>query len=166
MSGLAPDMASTAYLVVKFLHVVAAALAVGYVALTPMWQRAASRAGDAGFLRLTLETIRSLQARIAWPTAIVLVVTGLALVVGPLATTYDLSRSRWAQGATVLGLAFATMLAFGLSGPVRKMLPLVEKGEHEGPAMDKLWADWRSALYAAALLGLVAIALMVYRPGV
>lgn len=159
-------MATTAYLVVKYLHVVASSVALGYVALTPMWRNAAARAKDATILRHALEVIRSLQVRLAIPTLAVAVVTGLLLTVGPLATTFELTRSRWAQGAAVVGTVFAILVAFGLTGPVKKMLPLVEKGEHEGPAMDKLWGEWRTSLAAAALLGLVSVALMIYRPGV
>lgn len=161
-----PRMATATYLVVKYLHVVASAVALGYVALLPMWRNAAARTNDAAILRHALEVIRSLQSRLAIPTLAIAVVTGLLLTVGPLATTYDLTRSRWAQGAAVVGTIFAILVVFGLSGPVKKMLPLVEKGESEGPAMDKLWSEWRTSLAAAALLGLVSVALMVYRPGV
>lgn len=159
-------VATPAYLVVKYLHVVASAVALGYVALIPMWRNAAARTNDATILRHALEVIRSLQARLAIPTLAIAVATGLLLTVGPLATTYDLARSRWAQGAAVVGIVFAILVGFGLGGPVKKMLPLVEKGEHQGPAMDKLWGEWRTSLAAAALLGLVSVALMIYRPGV
>ncbi|HUR69603.1 MAG TPA: hypothetical protein VM370_10185, partial [Candidatus Thermoplasmatota archaeon] len=96
------------------------------------------------------------------PALLVVLLTGLALVVGPYAMV-RLAVSRWPQASIALGVILAILLVVGLGGPTKKMLALVDAGEPSGPAMDKLWGEWGTALAAGALLALVATGMMVYQ---
>jgi uncharacterized membrane protein len=155
-------MASATFNTLQFLHVVGAMVVVGYLAVIPMWRAAVSKSSDATVVAAFLRSVTNVQNRVVLPALGLLILTGLLMVVGPLREGYDLVVSRWAQGGLVLSLVLGFILVTGVAGPTRKMLPLVEKGEATGPAMEKLWGDWRTAVLSAAVLALAATALMVY----
>lgn len=155
-------MASAAYNTLQLLHVVGAMVVVGYLAVIPMWRSALQKDAEPNVLRAFLGTLASVQTRVVLPAIGLLFVTGLLMVVGPLAEGVPLQFSRMSQAGIAIALIFGFIVWNGLGQPAKKMLALVEKGEHQGPAMDKLWSDWRTALMSASLLALVATGLMVF----
>lgn len=155
-------MASTTFNALQLIHVFGAMVVVGYLAVIPMWRGALRKDADPGVVKAFLETLVSVQMRVVLPAVGLLVLTGLLMTVGPLAEGYALALSRMAQAGLVIGVVLGFMIVSGLGGPAKKMLSLLEKGEGTGPAMDKLWGDWRTALLAAAVLSVVATGLMVF----
>ncbi|HVM44980.1 MAG TPA: hypothetical protein VM582_03505 [Candidatus Thermoplasmatota archaeon] len=157
-------MASVPFDTLQTVHVVGAMVVVGYLAVIPMWRAALRKDAEPGVVRAFLETLRSVQHRVVLPALGIVVLTGILLSNGPLAerASYSLLTWRPGQAGLAISLILAVILWSGLGGPAKKMLDLVEKGEHAGPAMDKLWGDWRTALVSAALLSLVATAVMVF----
>lgn len=155
-------MASTGSVVLEVAHVLGATVLVGYFAILPMWKSAATRSGDPGALRSFLVWSRDLERRLVLPAIALLLLTGFALTAGPYAVA-SLVFERWPQASIILTLVLAVIVFLGMGTPAKKMLGLVEKGEGVGPAMDKLWGEWRTSLLAGALLSIVSIALMVYK---
>lgn len=155
-------MASNISVALEVFHVLGSSILVGYFALLPLWKLAATRAGDASATRQFLLLARDLERRLVLPALGLIIVTGLALTNGPYATA-SFVFERWPQASLVISLILGFILLVGLGTPTRKMLAFVEKGEGNGPAMDKLWSEWRTSLLAGALLSLVALAIMVYK---
>ena len=149
---------------VQSLHVLSAIVVVGYYALLPMWRSAVARSTDAGAWKTFFDASRSLQERAVLPALGLLLVTGLALVfLPPPNNLVDFRSSRnWVLGVTAITVILGVLL-YSLSGPAKKMRALVEAGEGTGPAMDKLWGEWRTSLLSGAVLGIVAVVLMVYQ---
>lgn len=155
-------MASTTFNAIQLVHVVASMVVVGYLAVIPMWRGALRKDAEASVIRAFLETLQRVQAMVVLPAIAIIIVSGLLMVAGPFREGYLLSVSRMAQAGLVIALILGFIVWSGLGQPAKKMIALVEKGEHAGPAMDKLWGDWRAALYSAAVLSLVATGLMVF----
>ena len=150
-------------LVLEILHVVGAAVIVGWFAVLPMWKGAATRSGDPQVIAHFLRSEESAEKRLVLPAVVILLVTGVLMTLGPFAMAWNLLRVRWVQASVVLTIILGVLLVAGLAAPRRKMLDLVEKGEGTGPAMDKLWGEWRTALLAGAVLSVLATGYMVYQ---
>lgn len=147
---------------VEVLHVLGASVVVGYYAILPMAKAAATKAGEPGVMRHFLVSSRDAERRVVLPALALVLLTGIALTVGPF-ERLNLERSRTMQVAILLTLVLGVLLYAGLSTPGKKMLDLLEKGEGQGPAMDKLWGEWRTALLAGALLAALATGVMVWQ---
>lgn len=154
--------ASATFNALQLVHVIGAMVVVGYLALIPMWRGALRKDAEPGVLRNFLETIVSVQDRLVLPALGLVVLTGILMGVGPLQEGYRLVAWRIGQASLVIALVLGFILWNGLGAPAKKMLSLVEKGEQTGPAMDKLWSEWRTALLSASLLALVVTGLMVF----
>lgn len=157
-------MASTTFNTLETLHILGAMVVVGYLAVIPMWRAALKKDAEPAILRGFLSTVTSVQQRVVLPALGLVILTGIVMTTGSIgaAEAYDLSRTRMAQTGLIIGLVLGFVLWSGLGGPSKKMLSLVEKGEHAGPAMTKLWGDWRVALLAASALAIAATTVMVF----
>lgn len=155
-------MASATFNTLQLLHVVGAMVVVGYLAIIPMWRAALRKDAEPTVVRAFLETVSRVQMMVVLPALAVIIVTGLLMTWGPLHEVYRFSTSVMSKTGLGIALVLSVILVMGLGAPTRKMLALVEKGEGQGPAMDKLWGDWRTALLAATVLALAATALMVF----
>jgi uncharacterized membrane protein len=131
----------------KFVHVVAAIVAVGANLTYAAWMSRAG--GDRDRLVWTIRTIHWLDMRIANPAYGVLLVTGVLMVLGGLYTF----ETRWLATAIVLYVIVA-IVGIALYAPaIRRQLAAAE-------------ADPTSAAYAAAarrsnLLGVLTIAVVL-----
>lgn len=157
-------MAFPVYNVLNVLHVLGAAVLVGYFSVIPMWRASARRAADPAVLPHALDTMQTTQMRLVGPALGLLVLTGLGMTVGPW-RRFDLLEDRWTLTGLMIWAALAIILVAGLTLPMRKMRTLLANGEGVGPAMDKLWSDSRTAVLAGALISVVAVVLMVWQPG-
>lgn len=136
------------YSILVWLHVVAAAVAVGTNVTYGVWFARAR--GNPGVLPFTLATVKFLDDRIANPAYGVVALTGVLLVwLGPLAFT-----TPWVLASIVLFGAVGA-LAFGVYTPtLRRQVALAEGGQLGVPAYQILAA--RGAV-AGPLLGVLVV---------
>jgi uncharacterized membrane protein len=158
---MAPPTASIA---IETLHVLSAIVVVGYYAIVPMWKGAATKSTEPAALRLFFHGSRSLERRAVYPALGALLLTGLLMAFLPRPyNLIDPTRARtWILGVIAITIVLGVLL-WSLSGPSKRMQTLAEAGETSGPAMDKLWGEWRTSLGAGAILSIVAVVLMVYQ---
>lgn len=155
-------MASALFTTLQLFHITSAAVVLGYLAFAPFWRALGMRANDAKVLGATMQGLRDGLVMMALPAMGVLIVSGIAMSFRATSDQlYDIRVARWLQASVVVAIVLAIML-YGLLTPLKKMAPLVDAGEAKGPAMDKLWGEWRTSLLMASLLALVATGLMIY----
>ncbi|HKW58943.1 MAG TPA: DUF2269 family protein [Candidatus Dormibacteraeota bacterium] len=145
------------YLVMKYIHILSAIVAVGANITYGVWSlRAARESANLGF---ALKGIKFLDDRIANPAYGVLLVTGLVMVFMQWKIT-DL----WVIIALVLFAAIA-VLGFGFYSPLLKnQIKLVEGGQASSPEYARLAG--LSARFGPGLgiIVLVILATMVFKP--
>ncbi len=148
---------TTLLLLLKLIHVIAAALAVGTNATAIFWLRAGRH--DPGRLAFAIGGIRRLDRMLAIPAFAVLLVTGILMV---LLGMYDFTRG-WILLAIVLylGLAVAGMTVMG---PALKRV--LAEAERDSTSRAFMAAERRSMRYTVGSLGvlLIILALMVTKP--
>lgn len=150
------------YTVLKVLHVLLAAIAVGFNASYGLIIGRARRAEDRDdrALRFALGTIKVMDDYVANPCYVLLLVTGAAMVhvAGyPWALTWI-----WASLALLTALA---VIGFGFYTPtLRRQIAALEAGGSAGEAFQRLS---RAGAIQGGVLGvivMVIIALMVFKP--
>ncbi len=130
------------YLILKFVHVVLAIIAVGANATYGVWLALGAR--EPQHLRVLLRGILFLDRRIANPAYGLLLITGLAMVaVGHLNV-----RMPWITAALIL---FVLAVAAGVAGYGRAMAQQVRAADGPGPTSDA----YRRAASSAQTWGLV-----------
>lgn len=158
-------MAFDTYTTLKWLHVLFASVVVGYFAILPMIRARLKGATDPALHRASLDLLKTLDTRLALPSIGLLLVTGLVMTLALPESPFQLATTRWAVSGLVLAIILGILVALSLGGAVRRMLVLADKGEIVGPDADKAWGDWRVAVLSGALLSVVAVGLMVFKPG-
>ena len=147
----------TWYLVVKFVHVLVAIVAVGSSAGSSLWLRLA--ASNPAHLAFALRTAKVLDERLTRPGLIILLITGLWMT----ATRWSLTLF-WVRAALLL-LAVVLVLLFAIVGPLWGRL--IRFAEGSGPrsrawTRSELWFEVAGG--AGGLLLIVIIWLMVTKP--
>jgi len=145
------------YLVLKYVHILAAIVAVGANITYGVWSaRIAREPASASF---ALKGIKFLDDRIANPAYGVLFLTGLILI---FAGHFGLQL--WIVVAIVLFIAIA-VLGFAIFTPLlRDQLRLVDAGEVASPAFTRLANRSRALGPILGLLVLVILVMMVFKP--
>ena len=134
--------AMSVYLILKFVHVVLAIIAVGANATYGVWLALGAR--EPQHLRILLRGIQFLDRRIANPAYGLLLLTGLAMVpVGHLN-----ARTPWITVAMIL---FVVAVAVGVVGFGRAMERQIRAADGPGPTSDA----YRRAASGARTWGLV-----------
>ena len=148
----------TWYLVLKFIHILAAIVAVGSNITYGVWNVRAAR--DPSHLGFALKGIKFIDDRIANPAYAVLLVTGLLMV---FINRWPIT-SLWIVLALILFAALA-VLAFRVYSPLlRNQIKLVDAGDTASPEFVRL--SRRSAMLGP-ILGLLAVlilVMMVFKP--
>jgi uncharacterized membrane protein len=149
------------YVVLKFIHVLAAIIAVGFNACYGILIGRARRGGtDGREMAFALKTVKLMDDRIANPCYGLLAVTGVSMVV-----LQDYAWSQmWIHGSLALLIVVAVIgLAF-YTPTLRRQIEILETRGQADPEFARL--SKRGALLGAVLGVLVAIivALMVYKP--
>jgi uncharacterized membrane protein len=143
------------YLVLQYLHVLAAIVAVGSNITYGVWSvRGRREPAHVGFV---IKGIRFLDNRIANPAYGVLLLTGLLMVfVGHLAI-----NSLWIVVALILFVAIA-VVGFGYF--TRAQIKLVDAGDTSSPEFERL--SRRNAVIGPVLgvMVLIILAMMVFKP--
>ena len=145
--------------ILKWLHVLAAIIAVGANATYGIWLAHASQSAD--FLPFTLRTIKLIDDRVANPAYVLLLLTGLAMAfVLPLPLT-----TPWLLTALVLFLILVLVGLGGYTPTLRRQIQLIES---EGSQSSNYQALARRGTLLGVILAILAIAivfLMVVKPG-
>lgn len=144
-------------LLLKLAHILAAVVAVGANVTYTFWIRRAER--DPQHLAWTIGSIRKLDRTIATPSYVVVLLTGLAMVMGG----YFSFEARWIQAAIVLYVV-VVILAIAVYAPTfRRQLRAAEANptSAEYRALSR-----RTQLYGWLVTGVVVVifALMVFKP--
>lgn len=146
------------FLVLKFIHIFAAIVAVGMNISYGIWLgRAQNEPANNAF---ALKTIKFIDERIANPAYGLLLITGLLMVLTlpiPILTL-------WIDAALVL-YAVLIVVAFGFYSPtLRNQVRLVEAGDTASAEFQRLGARGRTLGIALAVIVFLILVMMVFKP--
>jgi uncharacterized membrane protein len=145
------------YLVLKFLHVLSAIVAVGSNVTYGIWNVRA--AGDPSHMGFALKGIKFIDDRIANPAYGVLLLTGLIMMFAG-----NWGFALWIIITLVL---FAAVIVLGIafySPLLKNQIRLVEAGETASPEFARLSALSRRFGPGLGIIVLVILVLMVFKP--
>jgi uncharacterized membrane protein len=147
------------YLILKFLHVLMAIVAVGFNASYPIWF---ARAQSEPAAALTvLRGIKTLDDRFANPAYVLLLLLGLAMVgvAGIPLTTF------WVAAALVLYVLLVLVALIGYSPTLKRQIAALEAGGPDSQQYVQL--SQRSTVIGIVLMVdvLIIVFLMVVKPG-
>jgi len=145
------------YLVLKWLHVLAAAYLVGSIVTEGLLSSWARRAKDRGAKRFAWEFLTKAEEKVAVPTAAVLLVSGLLMVWGPFSGGWSITEDLWVAGGIVLFVVLLALMA-GVAGSAAKRAYAVYSGD--GPEADAAPHEKRYA--AIYVVGFVLVVLVVW----
>jgi uncharacterized membrane protein len=154
------------YLAIKALHILAVALFLGNIITGLFWKAHADRSADPRIMAHTLDGIIRSDRWFTIPGVLLIVASGVAAaVIGEL----PLLRTSWIWQSIVLfslsGLAFGLQVA-----PLQRQLRTLAAIAATGGSWDegryrRLSLRWEVWGFAAILAPLIALALMVVKPG-
>jgi uncharacterized membrane protein len=146
------------FLVLKFIHILAAIVAVGSNITYGVWSVRAQN--DSPHLGFALKGIKFIDDRIANPAYGVLLLTGLIMVFAgniPITSLWILAALALFAGIVVFGVAFYSPL-------VKNQIRLVDAGETGSPELARLSELSRRFGPGLGIIVLVILALMVFKP--
>ncbi len=149
----------TPYLILKYVHVLLAIVAVGANATYGVWMAMGAR--EPQHLRVVLQGIRYLDQRVANPAYALLVVTGLAMVVvvGDVRLT-----TPWVTASLIVYVGAAVLGVRGFSPALRRQIQAVESPGPQSEDYQRAAAGARSLGLVFMVLVLVIVFLMVTKP--
>ena len=146
------------YLVLKFIHVLAAIVAVGINASYTVWIiRAQLDAAHTGF---ALKGIKFLDDRVANPAYGVVLLSGLAMM---FAGGYGLTTV-WLDVALALFVALIVIAAAFYTPALRDQIKLVEAGDTTSAEFARLGRRGQTLGMAIGVIVLAILVLMVFKP--
>jgi uncharacterized membrane protein len=146
------------YLLLKFIHIASAIVAVGSNITYGVWNVLAARAPE--HVAFALKGIKFLDDRIANPAYGVLLLTGLLMVLGghiPLTSLWLIVALILFVAVIVLGLAIFTPL-------LRDQIRLADAGQATSPEFERLSGRSRLLGPVLGLIVIAILALMVFKP--
>ncbi len=147
------------YLLLKWLHVLAAIVAVGANVTYGIWIARASRHPDV--LPFTLRSIKLIDDRVANPAYSALLITGLLMVfVVRLSLT-----TPWLLTALVLYVLVLLVGVLGYTPTLRRQIQLLDSEGFNSPSYQALARRGTLLGIVLALLVVVIVFLMVVKPG-
>jgi uncharacterized membrane protein len=144
--------------IVKWLHVLAAIIAVGANATYGIWLARASRQPAA--LSFTLRTIKLIDDRMANPAYALLLLTGLIMVFTvpiPLTTP-------WLLTSLVLFIVVALLGLLGYTPTLKRQIRLLETEGADSPAYQAMAGRGRTIGIVLAVIVITIVYLMVAKP--
>lgn len=147
----------TWYLVFKFLHILAAIVAVGSNITYGVWSVRA--ANDPAHLGFALKGVKFLDDRIANPAYGVLLVTGLVMVFMQWKIT-----ALWIVIALILFAAIVVLGVAVYSPLLKNQIRLVEAGQTSSPEYSRLAGLSRRFGPGLGIIVLVILVMMVFKP--
>ena len=145
-------------LVVKYIHILAAIVAVGFNISYAVWIVRARR--DPAHTGFALKGIKFIDDRIANPSYGVLLVTGLLMVFlgGYRITTL------WIDASLVLFVLLVLVAAAQYTPTLRNQIKLVEAGDTSSAEFNRLAQRGQILGQALGVIVLVILAMMVFKP--
>jgi uncharacterized membrane protein len=146
------------YVLIKWLHVLAAIAALGSNITYGLWMVRASR--EPAVLPFTLRTIKIIDDRLANPAYGVLLITGFAMV---WVSDFPL-HTAWLEAALTLYVVMFLLAVFGYTPTLKRQIAALERGGIDSPEYRAAAARGR---LLGAILGVVVITivfLMVVKP--
>ncbi len=137
------------YLLLKWLHVLSAIVAVGANFTYGIWIARAST--SPGTLSFTLQTIRQIDNRLANPAYGLLLILGLGMA---LVGSWPLTTP-WLLVALVLYVTVALVGALGFTPILRRQVQLLESEGADSPG-------YRALARRGTVLGMVAVVLVIF----
>ena len=146
------------FLIVKFIHILAAIVAVGFNLSYVVWITRAQR--DPAHETFALKGIKFMDDRIANPAYGVLLLTGLLMVfLGGFSFT-----TLWIDVALVLYVVLIVLAVRFYTPSLREQIKLAEAGDTTSVAFVRLARTGRITGQALGLIVLVILAMMVFKP--
>jgi len=146
------------YLVLKFIHILAAITAVGANITYGVWN--ARSQADPAHLGFALKGIKFLDDRIANPAYGVLLLTGLVMIfVGHWSIT-----SLWIVLALVLFVILVVVAVAFYTPLLRDLIKLVDAGDTSSPAFSRLAGRNRALGPGIGVIVVLVLVMMVFKP--
>jgi len=146
------------FLIVKYIHILAAIVAVGFNVSYVVWIMRAQR--EPAYETFALKGIKFLDDRIANPAYGVLLLTGLLMVfLGGFSFT-----ALWIDVALVLYVVLIVLAVRFYTPSLREQIKLAEAGDTTSAAFVSLARTGRITGQALGLIVLVILAMMVFKP--
>jgi uncharacterized membrane protein len=146
------------YLLLKWLHVVAAIIAVGANATYGIWIGRASRTPDV--LPFTLRVIKQIDDRVANPAYGVLLVSGLAMVY----TLGASMRTPWLLLSMVAYVGIALTGMFAYTPLLKQQIEVLDRDGYSSSAYRALARRGTNIGVFLAVLAMIVVFLMVVKP--
>lgn len=145
---------------IRFVHVLAGMFLIGMVPLEFLLVRRLLASADHGRIAKTFLDLEWVENRVAIPTVVLLLGSGLAMTIGPYAP-WTLFSDPWFP-TVGLGLMAAILALFAGVLPSRyKVIRLWAQAGGQGPMPAQDWKAWYGL---AAVLAFSAVYVMVLRP--
>ena len=146
------------FLIVKYIHILAAIVAVGFNVSYVVWIMRAQR--EPAHETFALKGVKFLDDRIANPAYGVLLLTGLLMVfLGGFSFT-----TLWIDVALVLYVVLIVLAVRFYTPSLREQIKLAEAGDTTSAAFVSLARQGRITGQALGLIVLVILAMMVFKP--
>lgn len=147
-----------AFLIVKYIHILAAIVAVGFNISYAIWILRAQR--EPAHVSFALKGIKFIDDRIANPAYGVLLLTGLLMVfLGGFSFT-----TLWIDVALVLYVVLIVLAVRFYTPSLREQIKLAEAGDTTSAAFMSLARRGQITGQALGLIVLVILAMMVFKP--
>jgi uncharacterized membrane protein len=146
------------FLIVKYVHILAAIVAVGLNISYVVWIIRAQR--DPGHIPFALKGIKFLDDRIANPAYGLLLLTGLLMVflAGYSITTF------WIDAALILFVVLVVLAVTQYTPTLRNQIKLAEAGDTTSAEFGRLAKRGQIVGQALGAIVLVILAMMVFKP--
>ena len=148
------------YLLLKWIHILSAIVAVGSNATYGVWLARAARNGEV--LPFTLRTIKLIDDRLANPAYGLLVVTGLLMV---FRVRLSLATP-WLLTGLILYVILVLVGLLGYTPTLRSQIQLLESEGISSPGYQAIARRGTILGMALAVLAIVIVFLMVVKPGI
>jgi uncharacterized membrane protein len=146
------------YTVVKYIHILAAIVAVGFNISYAVWLVRAR--ANPTYLAFALKGVKFLDDRMANPAYGVLLLTGLLMVY---LGHYSLT-TLWIDIALILFVALIVIAIFFYTPTLREQVKLAEAGNTASAEFSRLGARGQLLGQALGVIVLVIVAMMVFKP--
>lgn len=157
-------MPITAFTLIRTLHVLSAALALGALVAVTFLQP--GRRIPPVLHKALLERIGRIERLAIWPGVLGVLVAGLLMVEGPVARfSFTAPGAGWLHLGSTVWLLLAAAVVW-MTGTRRKLEGLSEEGEAGGDQAERLWNRWLIACALAIVLLAAGVAVMSMRLGV
>lgn len=146
--------------VLRLVHILAAMFLIGMVPLEFLLVRRVLASGEHARMAKTLHDLEWVENRVAIPTVVLLLGSGLAMTVGPFGR-WSLFSAPWFP---TVGLALMAAILVLFAGVVPARYKVIRQWAEAGGQGPMPAQDWKSWYSLAAVLAFAAVYVMVLRP--